>query len=519
MNVKACVPGLAIAILFSVPASVRAQDEAVPAGPGERGSAGEVQPIALEAFLRGEGRGLTAEEAALRAVRTAPSIDAARAALAQAQAGAARALQAFVPRVELSGRYTRLSPIAPPTLFDGGGTQVSPEVERYLRDRIAEVEDPAARELFLLNLEAQLAQQRAFSTFTFPVILDQVSVGASLTVPVTDLFLQIWPAYEAAESAVHAQRHQIRARVSEIAQQAREAYYAYARARGALAVARAAVEAAELQERMIDAMVRVGTAAPIDLLRVRAQVAAARVATLRAEAGARVSEAALRIILQADEGESIAIAEDLLEPVPEVGETCEELVRRALERRPELLALRRLIAVRSRQIEVAEGSRWPHLVLAGNLLYANPNPRIFPQRQEFRETWDLSVIVSWSPNDFFGGERQAEEARAMRAQTEADLRALEDAVRLQVTQAYEAYRAARAAMEAARIGVEAADETLRVRTEQYRAGATVVTELVLAVHERARAQLDLIGAALDVRVAYSQLRRATGTDGPYDGIE
>ena len=54
-----------------------------------------------------------------------------------------------------------------------------------------------------------------------------------------------------------------------------------------------------------------------------------------------------------------------------------------------------------------------------------------------------------------------------------------------------------------------------MRQEQYRAGATVVTELVLAVNERARAQLDLVSAALDARVAYSQLLRATGADENY----
>jgi outer membrane protein TolC len=158
-------------------------------------------------------------------------------------------------------------------------------------------------------------------------------------------------------------------------------------------------------------------------------------------------------------------------------------------------------------------------VLVGNLTYANPNPRIFPQRQEFRETWDVSMILSWSPNDFFQGERQADEARALRAQAEADLRSLEDGVRMQVTQAYENLRAALAAVEAARAGLRAAEETLRVRTAQYRAGATVITELVLAVNERARAQLELVGTAIDARIAHAQLRRAIGADGPYEGIE
>jgi outer membrane protein TolC len=508
-----CGLGLA-GLFFALP--TQAQDDAAAASDAPPS---DVRPIDVEAFLRGEGRGWTADEAAARAVQSAPSLDAQRAMLAQARAGAARALQAFVPRVELNARYSHLSPISQPTLFGGGSSGISPTLEAHLRERIAAVEDPAARELFLVNLEAQLAQQRAFSSFMFPVILDQWSLGSSLTVPVTDVFLQIWPAYEAAVGVVEAQRLQVRARASEVAQQAREAFYAYARARGALAVARAAVETADMQERMVAAMVQAGTAAPVDLLRVQAQVASARVARGRAEAGVRIAETALRTILHLGDDEPIAIAEDLLGPLPEVGESREALLAIALRQRVEVRALRQLIAARSRQIDAAEGSRWPHLVLAGNLTYANPNPRIFPQRQEFRETWDVSMILSWSPNDFFQGERQADEARALRAQAEADLRSLEDGVRMQVTQAYENLRAALAAVEAARAGVRAAEETLRVRTAQYRAGATVITELVLAVNERARAQLDLVGTAIDARIAHTQLRRAIGADGPYEGIE
>nr|MDQ3034765.1 TolC family protein [Myxococcota bacterium] len=220
---------LLIALSCIAPASVvRAQEqtddvalESVPEPPAS------AELIDVEGFLRGEGRGITAEDVARAAVRTAPSIDATRAQLAQAQAGANRAMLAFFPRLELQGRYTRLSPISQPNLFDGGGG-ITPEQEEAARALISSVTDPAAQTLFFANLEAQLAQSRQFSSFSFPVILDNYALGASLTIPVTDLFLQVWPSYEAAQGAARAQEHQVRARSAEVAQQAREAFYQYA---------------------------------------------------------------------------------------------------------------------------------------------------------------------------------------------------------------------------------------------------------------------------------------------------
>jgi outer membrane protein TolC len=57
---------------------------------------------------------------------------------------------------------------------------------------------------------------------------------------------------------------------------------------------------------------------------------------------------------------------------------------------------------------------------------------------------------------------------------------------------------------------------VRVCTEQYRAGAVLITELMAANADLARAQLDLVSAAIDARIAHSQLVRAIGADGPYD---
>src|SRR5690606_31851952 len=137
-----------------------------------------------------------------------------------------------------------------------------------------------------------------------------------------------------------------------------------------------------------------------------------------------------------------------------------------------------------------------------------PQQRVFPQTQEFRHSWDVSAIVSWSPHDLLNGEAQASEARALRDQAEADLRSLEDGIRIQVTDAATSYIAAREALEAARVGVDAAEESYRVQLERYRAGAATLTDLTDAAGEQARAQLELVSAATTARIAQAALARS-----------
>lgn len=501
--------GWMAAILWALGAAgAEAQFEGAAATPTSSRGAPIIEVLDLEQVLRGSGRGLTSDEVAAQALRTAPSVAQSRAQLEQARAGASQAYLAFFPRLELTARYTRLSPVTQGSL----GSSITSEQESMLRALIASVSDPAAQTLFTVNLESQLA----LANYRFPVLLNSFSFGGTVTVPLSDMFFQVLPSYEGAERAVEAQRAQQTAAAAQVSLQAREAFYNYARARAALAVASSTVATIEAQERVVQAAVGAGATARVDLLRLQAQLASARVAVQRATGGVETAAAALRSILHTtDEGE-ILIAEDLLAPLPVVEGDRNALIARAYEERAEIRALRAVLQARDRQIEAAEGSRYPHLVLQGSLAAENPNQRIFPVVDRFTENWSLTALIQWSPNDFFAGDAAATQQRAARVETEASLSQLEDGLRIQVTQAYETYRAAQLALDAARAGIDAAAEGVRVRTEQYRAGAGLITELMAATADLARAQLDLISAAIDARIAYAQLRRATATDGPFD---
>ena len=63
-------------------------------------------------------------------------------------------------------------------------------------------------------------------------------------------------------------------------------------------------------------------------------------------------------------------------------------------------------------------------------------------------------------------------------------------------------------MEAAQVGIRSAEESYRVRREQFRAGAAVATDVIDAEEDLRRARLDLVNAAIDVRIARARLDRA-----------
>ncbi len=83
-------------------------------------------------------------------------------------------------------------------------------------------------------------------------------------------------------------------------------------------------------------------------------------------------------------------------------------------------------------------------------------------------------------------------------------------MRLEVIRAYEDYRSSHAAMDSAQTGVEAAEESYRVRLAQLEAGVSVSSDLLDAQNDLTRARIEIVNAAIDLRIARAQLLRALG---------
>ena len=412
--------------------------------------------------------GLTSAEAVTRIVATSPDLDRTKTLLLEAKGGAMQAMSALVPRLELLGRYSRLSPVDTPS-YDIPG----------------------------------------FGSVTFPSLTQQLASDATLMYSFTDSLAEALPAYRAAKKNEVAAGYQIEAERNNVAFAARQTYYEFARAEAGLGVANFALEAAESQRKETESLVQAGSAARVDLLRVEAQQEAARVAVERAKFGLQVTTRALQAMMHTEELPTLG--EDLSGPVVAIpAETEEALKERAFRDRPDLLALRTYIVASKHQLRSAIGGRMPDLLIRGSAQYSNPNLRVIPQQDRFDPTWEAGAVIRWSPNDTVRAQGRAKQLQAELERAHADVIALQDLIRVEVAEGYHGLLASRSAMESARLGLSAAREGYRVTREQLQAGVVNTTTLLQAQSELIRAQVDVVDSAIGLRVATAQLRRAVG---------
>jgi outer membrane protein TolC len=186
--------------------------------------------------------------------------------------------------------------------------------------------------------------------------------------------------------------------------------------------------------------------------------------------------------------------------------------REAIGKRAELKALIENEKAFQKQAATERVNRYPRLDAQASALYANPNPRFFPQEEKFDGTWEIGAVLSWTPTDIGGANAASGAAEARARELAAQRRGLQDGIRVEVENALVEAAQARYAIEVSATTLAAAEESYRVRQELFRAGRATFTELQDALTEFTRARLELANSHIAARIALTQLHHAMGRD-------
>ncbi len=403
------------------------------------------------------------------ALAAAPSLDAQRALLRQAKRDRAVAAVDFVPQIELSGTYTRLSDLDMPPLVFGG----------------IEMDNP------------------------FQPILDNYGFKATVTWPVSDLFFAMIPAYNVQRHLLGVQEASLRVEQAQIARNALDAHLQLAQVRAGVEVASDAI--AELQahtERLQD-LLSAGMVTQADVLGTQAQLAEARAEHSKLVGLAHTAEAHLGALLDVD-GPLEVIVPDL--PSSALFESeVSDLVGQAKAQRPEIQVLDRLVQAHRATAAAQRGAALPHLAVVGNVDHANPNQRVVPPTAEFFTTWDATVALTWSPNATVKHANEASKAKTREAEAQADRDILLRSLDVQVRQALAEFRAAAHTEAATQDQLAAAEAAFATQSDLLGAGMATAVDALSAEASARRARHALVDARISLARAHVALRYALGT--------
>lgn len=360
-----------------------------------------------------------------------------------------------------------------------------------------------------------VASARSFETYAFlPEGLTPPG-GASTIGPTEDFGIAVEGRYslydsgmgrarvEAAEATHASKQHELAEARADLILAVHRAYRAVEASLAAFEAAKSRLERSADHVRLAQSRLDAGASPRADVTRARVENANAQAALASAVADVRTATAALNVLLGIPAEEEIAIATP---DRPSSGEVrdLESDVAAALASRPELAAARERVVAREAETRLAESMSCAKA--DARVRYGAREDELFPSEQ------DYSIGITVSKSLFDGGRKKAEVAQA-RAETgaeEARLAALENDVRREVVDAHARLAEARERADAAAMALAEARESVRLMRSRYEAGAEPIGELLDATADLDAAEAARVAARMNVHIALATLAHARG---------
>jgi uncharacterized phage protein (TIGR02220 family) len=191
-------------------------------------------------------------------------------------------------------------------------------------------------------------------------------------------------------------------------------------------------------------------------------------------------------------------------------EEIDKLVDRAFEKRPDVLGMNARVKAGESGLTSARGGWWPQIYLVGNYNYLRPNSRIFPTVDQFKDTWDVTLSLSFDIWNWWQTGYQANQAQAQLAQAQEGLSMMKDGVMLEVTQSYLGVNQFKERKAVSEQGVKQAEENYRITNDKYKKGLTSNSELLDAEVALLQAKLNLTQSLVDYELSMARLSKAIG---------
>ncbi len=257
-----------------------------------------------------------------------------------------------------------------------------------------------------------------------------------------------------------------------------------------------------------------GVATEVDVLRSEVNVANMEPELIRAENRVRLARAALNGLIMEDLEAPTQIVGNL-EYKPWTAGNIEDIQKRTLEMRPELVAARRRVQQAELTIALANAENKLTVDLESQYGYTVRQPQKFFNNDFSR--WNITLSFNLPLFDSGRKAGLTAQALARRRAAEQALAQLENNIRLEVKQSHDDMQSSAKAIAAAQLSVRQAERVFELMQANYQYGAATTLDVVDSQTALALARNTEIGATYEYEMAKARLRLASGS--PILGLE
>ncbi|MEN9202735.1 MAG: TolC family protein [Thermostichus sp. DG02_3_bins_51] len=274
-----------------------------------------------------------------------------------------------------------------------------------------------------------------------------------------------------------------------------------------VAISQAAVESSEATLRDAQARERAGLGTRFEILQAETELANNRQTLLAAQNTQQLNRRRLAELLNFSDPTDV-VARDPIEPLGEWKLSLEETIVAALAQRQELEIQRRQLEQAQSRVRLAAASKGPRIGLFATLDAVND---FKASRDSFDVGYSAGANFSWTWFDGGTAAAQAQQAQIDSQVAVSGFVGARNEIQRGVEEAFLTLASSREQIDAAKVAIASAEESLRLARLRVQAGVGTQTEVINAEAALTTARGNLSNAIIAYNRALVQLQRAIGT--------
>jgi outer membrane protein TolC len=314
----------------------------------------------------------------------------------------------------------------------------------------------------------------------------------------------LWGQLGMAKAQRRSVKHELQAKRNEIALRVQEAYYGILEAEKMLQAMEEAVNLSQEHVRVAQALYEAGMVERAQALRADVLLSSTLQDRLRAENGLKMARRSFNSLLARNLDEAISLEEP--EELDPLDLSLTDCLHRATGGNPGLMSFREQVEVAAKAVHLSRSNLLPKVNLVFDYGWHEDAYR-FNMDSDF---WMIMGVASWDIFTSGRHEAQYQQSKANHRQLKYELEAYQDAIVLQVTQAYLEWEEARQGLELAEEALASAEENYRVTAASYREGMASQIDEIDAQVTLTEARVNSSRTRYQIYVAKAKLENLMG---------
>lgn len=187
-----------------------------------------------------------------------------------------------------------------------------------------------------------------------------------------------------------------------------------------------------------------------------------------------------------------------------------DIFEQAISNRNDIKSMNSKLNAVSKLASISKAGYYPNIYLSSNYYYNRPNQRIFPNRDQFDDTWDIGISLSWDIWNWGQTSAQVTQANETFKQTENLNKLLVESIKIEVLNNYLTLNSSLEKIKAAETSIESAKENYRIISEKYSVQLATSTDLIEASNLLLQAETEYMNSLVDLEIAGMKLDKSIG---------